>query len=43
MFERIYRLYISNALTIEGVKNAVKKGLITEEQYKAITGEEFDG
>ena len=41
MFETIKRLYAKtgNAALVE---NAVKKGWITEEQYKEITGEEYE-
>lgn len=40
MFETIKRLYArTNNETL--VSNAVKKGWITEEQYKEITGGEY--
>lgn len=41
MVERLKRLYDSGALSKDGVKNAVAKGLITEEQYRDITGEKY--
>ena len=36
MFERLKRLYKSGRLTEAGVKNAVKKNLITETQANEI-------
>ncbi len=36
MYERIKRLYEAGRLTEAGVRNAAKKGLITEEQAEAI-------
>lgn len=39
MFNRIKRLYDQGKLDKNGVKNAVLRGWITEEQYKEITGE----
>lgn len=41
MFERIKKWYKQGLWTKEMVKDAVKKGIITEEQYKEITGESF--
>lgn len=41
MFERLKRLYDSGTLSKDGLKNAVTKGLITEEQYRDITGERY--
>jgi uncharacterized XkdX family phage protein len=38
MFERIKKWYNQGLWTAEMVRNAVKKGVITEEQYKEITG-----
>lgn len=40
MFETIKRLYVKtgNATLVE---NAVKKGWITKDQYKEITGEDY--
>lgn len=35
----IKTLYIAKRITAEGVKKAVKDGIITEAQYKEITGE----
>ena len=34
MYERIKRLYDSGELTIDGLKNAVIKNLITVEEYE---------
>lgn len=42
MFERIKRLYDEGKLSINGLKNAVEKELITAEQYKLICGEKYD-
>lgn len=42
MYERLKRLYDSGALTLEGLKNAVKKGLITPEEYTQICLKEYD-
>lgn len=42
MYERLKRLYDSGALTLEGLKNAVKKGLITPEEYAQICLKEYD-
>lgn len=42
MFNRIKRLYDQGKLDKNGVKNAVLRGWITEEQYKEITGEEYE-
>lgn len=36
MYERIKRLYQEGRLTEAGVRNAAKKGLITEEQAEEI-------
>lgn len=37
----IKTLYRAKRITIEGVKQAVKDGIITAEQYAEITGEQF--
>lgn len=42
MYERIKRLYESNVLTLEGLRNAVAKGLITAEQFSMISGEAYE-
>lgn len=39
MYARIKRLYDTGKLTKDGVRNAVTKGWITEEQYEEIVGE----
>ena len=36
MYERLLRLYKAGRLTEAGVRNAAKKGLITEAQAEAI-------
>lgn len=41
MYERIKRLYDSGELTIDGLKNAVIKNLITVEEYEEISGEKY--
>lgn len=41
MVERLKRLYDNGALSKDGVKNAVNKGLITEADYEKIVGEKF--
>lgn len=41
MYERIRKLYLDGRLTEIGVGNAVKRGWITAEQYKDITGEDY--
>lgn len=42
MFEKIKRWY-PKLWNKTMVRNAVKKGVITAEQYKAIVGEEYEG
>lgn len=42
MFEKIKKWYNMGIYTKEQVKNFVKKGKITEEQYKEITGEDYE-
>ena len=41
MFDRIQRWYNQGLWDIEKVKDAVRKGVITKEQYKEITGEQY--
>lgn len=41
MFEKIKRFYDLGLWTKDMVNNAVKKNIITPEQYKEITGEEY--
>lgn len=41
-FERIKRFYNNNLWTKEQVADGVRFGRITEEQYKQITGEEYE-
>jgi len=38
---RIEKWYKQGLWTLDMVKNAVEKGVITEEDYKEITGEEY--
>lgn len=42
MFERLKRLYNSKRLAKSGLKNAVKNGWITEDQYQEITGDVYE-
>ena len=42
MFEKIKKWYSMGIYTKEQVKNFVRKGKITEEQYKEITGEDYE-
>ena len=37
----IKTLYRAKRITIEGVKQAVKDSLITDEEYKTITGKDY--
>lgn len=37
----VKNLYRAKRITIEGVKQAVADGLITIEEYKEITGEDY--
>lgn len=41
MKDRIKKWYKQSLWTKEMVKNAVVKSIISEEQYKEITGEEY--
>ena len=41
MFEKIKRFYDLGLWTKEQVGSAVEKGVITPEQYKEITGEDY--
>lgn len=38
----IYTLYRINRITLEGVRQAVISGIITEEEYKLITNKDFE-
>lgn len=42
-FERIKRFYDRKLWTLEQVKDGVRTNTISEEEYKLITGEEFEG
>lgn len=37
----VYTLYRAKRITIEGVRQAVADGIITEAEYEAITGETY--
>lgn len=37
----IKTLYRAKRITVDGVKQAVKDGLITVDEYKIITGEDY--
>jgi uncharacterized XkdX family phage protein len=41
MFERIQKWYKQGLWTAEMVRNAVEKGVITAEQFKEITGGDY--
>lgn len=41
MFDKIKRFYDLGLWNKDMVRNAVKKNIITPEQYKEITGEEY--
>ncbi len=40
-FEMIRKFYQKRLWNISRVRDAVKKGWITEEEFKTVTGEEF--
>lgn len=40
-FEKVKSYYVKRLWTKEQVANAVKKGWITEEEYRSITGEDY--
>lgn len=41
LIKSLTRLYESGKLTKEQIAQRVKKGTITEEEYKSITGEKY--
>lgn len=41
-YEKIKHYYDTGLWSVERVKNMVVKGLITEEEYKKITGEDYE-
>lgn len=41
MFKRIKYYFQMKLWTVEMVKMAVKKGVVTKEQFEEITGEEY--
>ena len=43
MFDRLKKLYDQKKLTLQGLANAVMKGLITSEEFYEISGEKYDG
>lgn len=42
MFETFKRLYERNQMTILNLKNGVKMGFITAEQFLLITGQNYE-
>lgn len=42
-FEMVKNFYDEGLWSKKAVKNAVKKGWITTDEYKEITGEDYDG
>ena len=42
LVESLKRLYKAERLTKEQIKERVEKGTITKEEYKEITGEEYE-
>ena len=42
MFDRLKKLYDNKRLTKAELKNAVKRGWITWEEYETITSEAYD-
>ena len=40
-FNRLTRLYSAKRITKAGLKTAVERGWITEEEYQQITGEAY--
>ena len=40
-FKAIKTLYSANRITIDGVRQAVVNGVITEDQFAEITGKEY--
>lgn len=42
MFEKIKFYYDTGRWSLENVKNAVIKGVITEQEFKEITGEDYE-
>lgn len=43
LIESLKRLYEAGRLTLAQIKERVKKGTITENEYKYITGEDYEG
>jgi len=41
-YERIKYYYDAGLWSLPMVKNAVRKGIITKEQYKEITGKDYE-
>lgn len=39
MFQRLKRLYEDGRLTVDGLKAAIERGWINEEEYSQIVGE----
>ena len=42
MFDKLKEMYKKGKITKAGLKNAVRKGWITAEQYQEITGEQYE-
>lgn len=42
MYERLKRLYRQDRITKAGLKKAVEKDWISEEEYQQITGEAYE-
>ena len=42
-FEKVKKYYETGLWNKQMVRNAVKKGWITESEYREITGEEYEG
>lgn len=43
MFEKVKRFYDLGLYTKEQVATFVRRGVLTEEQYKEIVGEDYEG
>lgn len=43
MYERLKNLYDQGKLSLQGLANAVMKGLISAEDFQKISGEKYDG
>ena len=43
LVESLKRLYEAGRLSLDQMKERVKKGTITEDEYKYITGKDYEG